>query len=161
MGGGGIAGFDLRENKYLGSVMNLKFTPRHIVISPDQKDLIITSNVSGYLTKLSFDNLYKSLIDANGKRVSIREKQEVFIGFGARTIEVDPVNNMAYAAINNDLKVVAISLKSLAIVAEIKIDPYPVGLAVSKDGNSVVVTSQGHAGKGGGNAVNIISVHKK
>ena len=42
-------------------------------------------------------------------------------------------------------------------IAEIPVDSYPVGLALSLDGKTVIVTSQGRKG-GGGNAVNIYRV---
>ncbi len=158
MGGGGLAGFDLRQNKYLGTLLNVKSTPRHLLMTPDQKKLIVSSNVSGFITTFDLNILLNDLIKADGKRIQGTAGKEVSVGLGARTIEVEPQGRYVYAAINNDVKVVAISLETMKVVSEVKVDPFPVGLAISKDGHSIAVTSQGHAGQGGGNAVNIIRV---
>lgn len=158
MGGGGIAGFDLSNKKYLGTILNVKATPRHLLITPDQKKLIVSSNVSGYVTTFDLNAVINDLIGADGKRIQGSKGKEVFVGSGARTIEVEPSGRYVYAAINNDVKVVAVDLETNKVVSEVKVDPYPVGLAISKDGSYIAVTSQGHAGSGGGNAVNIIRV---
>ncbi len=159
MGGGGIAGFDMATKKYMGTALSIQPTPRHIVVSPDQKNLIVTSNVSGYITSIKITDMVSVLEKAAGRRVHGLTKREVSVGAGARTIEVDPTGQIAYAAVNDGVKVVAVDLQSMKKIGEVSLDPYPVGLAVSPDGNHVVVTSQGHSGKGG-NAVNIVRVQK-
>jgi YVTN family beta-propeller protein len=158
MGGGGIAGFDLLQNRYLGTIINVRATPRHLLISPDQKKLISSSNVSGYVSIFSLDTLTNELMNANGQRVRGTGAKEISVGSGARTIEIEPNGKYVYVAVNNDTKVVAIDLETSKVVSEVKVDPFPVGLAISKDGSYIAVTSQGHAGRGGGNAVNIIRV---
>lgn len=158
MGGGGIAGFDLQQRKYLGSVMNIKSTPRHLVVTADGKNLIVSSNVSGYITKLNLDRFVNEMQSAGGKRVNATSGVEVKVGVGARTIELDPTGEYIFAAVNDGIKVVAVKVETMQIVSEVKVDPFPVGLAVSKDGRYLVITSQGRAGQGGGNAVNIIRV---
>lgn len=159
MGGGGLAAFDMTKKTYMGTATGIQPTPRHLVISPDQQNLIVTSNVSGYITKIKITDLVQLFSKANGKRIGGLQKKEVFVGLGARTIEVDPTGEIAYAAVNNGVKVVAVDLNSMKQVGEVALDPYPVGLAVSPDGNYVVVTSQGHSGKGG-NAVNVVRIQK-
>lgn len=161
MGGGGIAGFDLSTNQYLGTMTNVKSTPRHLLITPDQKKLIVSSNVSGYITTFDLNTILNDLISANSKRISGHAGKEVLVGAGARTIEVEPNGRYVYAAVNDDVKVVAVDLETMKVVAQVKVDPYPVGLAISRDGQYIAVTSQGHAGEGGGNAVNIIKVISK
>lgn len=158
MGGGGIAGFDLTQNKYLGTITNVRSTPRHLLISPDQRSLIASSNVAGYVSIFNLNTLTNDLIESRGTRVRGSSPKEISVGSGARTIEVEPNGKYVYVAVNNATKVVAVDLETSKVVSEVKVDPFPVGLAISKDGTYIAVTSQGHAGKGGGNAVNIIRV---
>lgn len=158
MGGGGLAAFDLQTNKYLGTVLNLKPTPRHLIVSEDGQSLIVSSNQSGYVTRMNLETLIREFQSAQGRRITGTKGIEVFVGKGARTIEVDSKNNIVYAAVNDGLKLVAVDLIQMKVIAETAIDPYPVGLAISRDGQHVVITSQGHAGQGGGNAVNIVRV---
>lgn len=158
MGGGGLAAFDVHQEKYLGTLLNVRPTPRHLLVTPDQKKLVVSSNVSGYVTVFDIQVLIRDFLKANGRRLSGHGGREVNVGSGARTIELDPRGRYVYVAVNNDVKVVAVDLETSKVVAEVKVDPYPVGLAVSKDGEFIAVTSQGHAGSGGGNAVNIIKV---
>ena len=158
MGGGGIAGFDLSQNKYLGTITNVRSTPRHLLISPDQRKLISSSNVSGYVSVFDLNQLTNELMNADGKRIRGSSPREISVGLGARTIEIEPSGRYVYVAVNNDTKVVAVDIETSKVVAEVKVDPFPVGLAISKDGSYIAVTSQGHAGRGGGNAVNIIRV---
>lgn len=160
MGGGGVAVFDVVESKYLGSVMDFRGTPRHIVVTPDEKELVISSNQAGYVTRVRIDDMLNLVINANGKRVKGITKKEAYVGLGARTLEVDPTGRVAFVAVNNDVKVVAVDLLTMKTIAEHPIDKFPVGLAISKDGNYLAVTSQGHAGQGGGNAVNIVKINR-
>jgi DNA-binding beta-propeller fold protein YncE len=161
MGGGGIAGFDLSQNKYLGSIMSLRATPRHLVVTADGKNLIVSSNVSGYITKFNLNQFVDQMIRADGKKINADRGQEVAVGSGARTIEVDPQGRYIFAAINEGIKVVAVDISTMKVVTEIKVDPFPVGLAISKDGNHLAITSQGHEGKGGGNSVNILRIDRR
>ena len=161
MGGGGIAGFDLSQNRYLGTVTNVRSTPRHLLISPDQKSLIASSNVAGYVSIFNLNVLINELVESRGSRIRGSMPKEISVGSGARTIEIEPNGKYVYVAVNNDTKVVAVDIETSKVVSEVKVDPFPVGLAISKDGTYIAVTSQGHAGKGGGNAVNIIKVVQK
>lgn len=158
MGGGGIATFDLQNNKYLGTVLNLKPTPRHLIVSEDGQSLIVSSNQSGYVTRMNLETLIRETQSAQGQRIQGSKGIEVFVGKGARTIEVDTRKNIVYAAVNDGLKLVAVDLNQMKVIAETGIDPYPVGLALSRDGRHVVITSQGHDGRGG-NAVNIVTIN--
>lgn len=157
----GIAGFDLAQNRYLGTITNVRSTPRHLLISPDQKSLIASSNVTGYVSVFNLNTLIDELIQSRGNRIRGTTPKEISVGSGARTIEIEPNGKYVYVAVNNDTKVVAVDIETSKVVAEVKVDPFPVGFAISKDGTYIAVTSQGHAGKGGGNAVNIIKVVQK
>lgn len=160
MGGGGIAAFDILEKKYLGTMLNVRSTPRHLVVAPDGKSLLVSSNVSGYITKFSLEKMIIELSSANGKRIQGSGGQEVSVGVGARTIEIDPQGKIVFAAVNNGTKVVAVSLATMQKLNEIKVDPFPVGLAISRDGNHLAVTAQGRPGQAGGNSVNLIRIER-
>lgn len=149
MGGGGIAGFDVATKKYLGTVVGMKATPRHLALSPDGADLYLTANVSGYVSKIPTADLVAALRSANGKRVPLGGWQEVYVGAGARTLAVSQDGAHLYIAVQSSAELVVVSSKTLAIETRIRADAFPVGAAVSPDGAQVWVTSQGRSGKGG------------
>ncbi len=108
----------------MGTLLNVKSTPRHLLMTPDQKKLIVSSNVSGFITTFDLNILLNDLIKADGKRIQGTAGKEVSVGLGAPTIEVEPQGRYVYAAINNDVKVVAISLETMKVVSEVKVDPF-------------------------------------
>lgn len=157
MGGGGLAAFHVPSRKYLGSVMAVKATPRHLAITPDGRDLVVSNNVSGYVSKKSVSSLIEDFVGAHGKRVNGGPWREVEVGSGARTLEISHDGKIAYTAVNKGTRLVAVDLALMKVVGLTPLDPYPVGLAISRDGNYIAVTSQGVKGHGG-NAVNIVRV---
>lgn len=157
MGGGGLAGIDVASNRYMGTLLNFPPTPRHLVLTSDQKNLIVSSNVGGYLSKISVDQVIQALSSAQGRRITGPSAKSVFVGIGARTVEVQQNGNLAFVAVNNDIQLVAVDLDRMVVVGRQSLDPYPVGLAISRDDQFVVVTSQGREGHGG-NSVNIFQV---
>lgn len=161
MGKGGIAGFDIQNEKYLGSIMNIQSTPRHLVVSSDKENLFVSSNFNGYVSKGNLDTIIQSLINADGKRIPGPKWQEVYVGQGARTIDLSPDGKTLYAAVNLTTELVSLNADTMKIESRTKIAPFPVGLATSPDGSAIILTSQGRAGKGGGNAVTIIEVDNK
>ena len=157
MGGGGVAGIYVPTNRYLGTVLNFPFTPRHLVLTADQQNLVVSSNIGGYLSKIPVNKILAALIAANGHRVMGPAPKSVFVGVGARTVEVQHNGNLAFVAVNNNIQLVAVDLNQMIVVGRQNIDPYPVGLAISHDDQFVVVTSQGREGRGG-NSVNILRI---
>lgn len=157
MGNGGIAGFDVDSGAYLGTIEGMKPTPRHLVISPDGNALYLTSNRSGYVSKMSLSKVVAGLRAAKGERVPLDGWQDVYVGIGARTLETSPDGKILYAAINNGAEVVAVDAETLKVLARVRADSYTVGLAVSPDGKQIWTTSQGRHGKGG-NSVCVFSV---
>lgn len=157
MGGGGIAGFDVATKKYLGTVTGMKATPRHLALSADGADLFLTSNVSGYVSRIATADLVAALRGAKGKRVPLGGWQEVYVGAGARTLAVSPDGARLYIAVQSSAELVVVNAKTLAVESRIRADAFPVGVAVAPDGAQVWVTSQGRAGKGG-NSVCVYSV---
>lgn len=157
MGQGGIAGFDVQSGRYLGTLMNIASTPRHLVLSPDGQTLFASSNVAGVLSRLPVQDVVQALEAARGQRSPGPKWQEVTVGSGARTVHISDDGLMLYVAVNQSSELVAVDAQQFKVKARLKIDPYAVGLAVSPDGGSVLLTSQGHNGRGG-NAVNLIRV---
>lgn len=155
MGGGGLAGFEAATGQYLGTIRSIAPTPRHLVLSKNGQILWITSNVSGVLTQVPIQRVLDHLLKANGKTVDMPRGEELSVGYGARTVSVDTQERFAYVATNTARKIAVVDLKNWRVVSTQNASPFPVGLAVSPDGCVVASTSQGRAGQGGGNAVDI------
>lgn len=157
MGKGGIAGFHIPSRSYLGSIMNIASTPRHLVLSPDGQTIFASSNFAGYISKAPLSSIVNTFIKAKGKRVSGPKWQSTFVGKGARTLDISPGGRFLFVAVNNSAELVTLDSQTLDVLARINVDPFAVGLAVAPDMSAVVLTSQGRDGVGG-NAVNIIRV---
>lgn len=149
MTGNGIAGFDVATGKYLGTVSGMAPSPRHLVITNDQKNLVMSNNASGFVTKIGLSELVRVLLSADRKTVTLNSWSKVEVGAGARTLELSQDSRTAFVAVNNSVSLVAVDLETMTVKARIRAEPYPVGLALSKEGNRLAVTSQGRAGKGG------------
>jgi YVTN family beta-propeller protein len=149
MGDGGIAGFDLQTNTFLGTVDGEQPTPRHMVISPDGRWLYLTSNKAGVVAKIELNRMIEALQSAKGGHVVLNDRQEVDVGSGARTLELSPDGKRIYVALNSNAELVAIDAATMTVQARVRTDAYTVGLAVSPDGRQVWTTSQGNSGKGG------------
>lgn len=154
MSGGGIAVIDMVHKSLVGIAQGIKPTPRHLVISPDGKWLYVSSTVSGYVTKFSLKMIEFWIENFQWEWISTAE---TYVGRLVRTIALSPDGDYLYVAVFGDSKVTVLRTEDLKKIAEIKVDPYPVGLDVSFDGKEVWVTSQGWKGKGG-HSVNIIEV---
>ena len=110
----------------------------------------------GYIQKTNIDSFITHI--ENNIAKDYNNWQEVFVGYGARTIEVDPTGRYLFVAVSNESKVVVVRTKDMKIISTCLVDSYPVGLDVSDDGKYVIVTSQGKANKGGGNSVMIFEI---
>ena len=159
MGGGGLAAFDVDTWSYLGTLTGEKPTPRHLVISPDGESLYMSSNRSGYVSKARLSEVVSALRAADGEKVPFENWQSVYVGPGARTIELNGEGSLLFAAVNNSAEVVAIDPENMTILTRVRTDGYAVGLDVAPDGGQVWVTSQGRKGRGG-NSVCVFSVEK-
>jgi DNA-binding beta-propeller fold protein YncE len=155
MGGGGIAGFDVASGSYLGTVSNIVTNPRHIVVSDDQQMLYVSGNQSGQIGRYSLPDILARLKQAKGQVVANRPGEVLNVGKGARTIVLNHRNDELYAAINNQSKLIRINLSKWTIDATVSVDPFAVGLAISPDDRTIVTTSQGRTGLGGGNSVGL------
>ena len=153
MGKGGIAGFHIPSQKYLGSIMNIASTPRHLVLSPDGKTIYASSNQAGVISKASLEKVIQALESAHGRRIDGPKWKSAVVGKGARTLDISPKGRFLFVA-----ELVVVDSETLEVFSRMNVDPYAVGLAIAPDLSAVVLTSQGHAGAGGGNAVNIIRI---
>lgn len=149
MGGGGVAGFDVESGAYLGTVLGMKPTPRHLAIGPKGETLFLSSNVSGNVSRIELSAVVDALRAAEGKRVQLEGWRSVYVGSGARTIDLAPDGRYIFAAINRASEIVVIDAETMEVISRVRTDSYTVGLAVSPDGRQVWTTSQGRSGSGG------------
>jgi len=157
--GGGIAGFELPSKRFLGIIRKSGFGVRDIILSPDKKTVYISSINQSLFYRTELATLSKALYDAKGKnsvRPEIFESTPVS-GVG-RTVKITEDGKYVFMAIHNTAEIVAIDTKTFKVVSRIKTDPFTVGLDISKEGKEIWTTSQGVAGLGGGNAIDIFEV---
>ena len=81
----------------------------------------------------------------------------MFVGGGARTLEMSGDGKWLFVALNSRAQVGVVNAETLEVVSRIRADSYTVGLAVSPDGSQVWTTSQGRR-SGGGNSVCVFGV---
>lgn len=155
MGGGGIAGFEVGTWRYLGTLDGEPPTPRHLVARGDW--LYLTSNRSGYVSRIPLDTVVSALRGADGGHVELDAWESTHVGSGARTLELSPDGRWLYAAINGRAEVAVLDASTMEVVSRVRTDSYAVGLAVSPDGGQVWTTSQGRHRKGG-NSVCVFNV---
>jgi len=154
MGGNGIAIIDIAKRKYLGTVTGMKTNMRHLII----KDawLYLSSNKYGYVQKTLLSDFVKYFSTAS-KMGAYDKWQNAFVGIGARTISIDPSGKYLFAAVNNESKVSIVRTSDMKVLASCNADSYPVGMDMSEDGKTLIVTAQGKTG-GGGNSVMVFKV---
>ncbi len=155
MGGGGIAIFDMKELKYLGSIFGMQPNIRHLLING--QDLIISTNISGYVQKTNLNSFLNFRLTSKERYPKFSQWKNSYVGKGARTITTTSDGKYIFAAVNNLSKIVAIRASDMKTVATIPADSFPVGMAISDDNKKLVVTSQGRSGKGG-NSVMIFNI---
>ncbi|MBR5117611.1 MAG: beta-propeller fold lactonase family protein [Muribaculaceae bacterium] len=158
-GGGGLAVIDVEKQEYLGRVMGVMPNVRHILINDGY--IYLSVNSAGYLQRIKLDKFLESVKQMTNKKATLTGWENCKVGNGARTIEMSPSGKYIFAACNNASSLCVVDTRTMKMIAQIPVDSYPVGLDVSKDGKTVIVTSQGHTKNGktfGGLAVNIYSV---
>jgi len=146
MGGGGIAIIDIKQSKYLGSVFGMPPTPRHLLLSNDGKQLFLSSNHNGSVSKYNTVDLIQAV--KQGQK-ELEPLAKTTTGPLTRTISLSPDGEVIFAAVNKESKIVALDAETLHILLEIDADSYPVGMDISPDGSQLWVTAQGRRGRGG------------
>lgn len=155
-----ISVIDPRSGRHLGAINDI-WSVRHLILSRGW--LYCSRNVAGDVWRVPVRNIFRAISSAKGRRsFSVSGWEKCKVGPGARTIEASPDGRYIFAACNSSSKLVVIDTEGgrMKKAAEIDVDSYPVGLDVSADGKTVILTSQGRNSKGG-NAVNIFSVARR
>lgn len=150
MGGGGIAIVDMINKKYIGTVRNVPATPRHLVLSKDGKTLYISTSYSGQVAKIDINYLLD-----NWKDIKLNDWKILNMGSGVRTIAIANDEKYLFATLNTTSQIAVIDVNDFKILEKYKVASFPVGMAVSPDDKYLAITSQGKAGQGGGNHVDI------
>ncbi|XPV75987.1 MAG: hypothetical protein ACNI27_15330 [Desulfovibrio sp.] len=161
MCGGGVSLFRITPTgmpEYINTLHGMRPTPRDLKISPDGKDLYISSNYSGYVSRI---NLQKFISAALTKKqdawLTFKDFVDVNVGGKVRTLELTEDGKYAFGALNSTSELVCIQTKDMKVVSRLPIDSYPVGLAISPDNSKLWVTSQGRCGQGG-HVVTVVNV---
>ena len=154
MSGGGIRVIDVAARKYLGALTGCN-NPRHLVIKDDY--LYLSCNVLGTVQRCPLSRILDAIATLDGGTASVSGWETCKVGGGARTLSLSPSGRFAFVACNSASKLCVIDTRKMAVVTQIDVDSYPVGLDLSDDGSIAIVTSQGREGSGG-NAVNIYRV---
>lgn len=157
--GGPLAVIDVAEARHAGSASNL-YGIRHVVI--DRGRVYGSCNVAGKVVSFALDSLIAGVERAKNaglKTFSVNGVRSVKVGGGARTLEVSPDGRYSFVACNSASRVYVVDNGKMAVVDTIRVDSYPVGLTLSPDGRTMVVTSQGRD-HNGGNAVNIFRIDR-
>lgn len=158
MGGkGGIAVIDLKNQKYLGRLTGMMSNVRHLLI--DHEYLYISINKTGHVQKIEMTEVMKAIAQFSGtqKTVKVSGWKAAKVGAGARTICVSPDGKYIFVACNFANCVSVIDTKLMKEVTRIEADSYPVGMDISSDGKTLIVTSQGRKDRGG-NSVDIFTI---
>lgn len=151
---------DVKNHKYAGSVPSL-YGIRHLTIADGK--VFGSKNSDGAVVRFGLDE-FVAQIDkavAEGARTipAPKDLKEVKVGGGARTLEVTQDGKYIFVACNSASALYAVDAETMTVADKIRVDSYPVGLAISLDGRRVIVTSQGRKGFGG-NAVNIYDIDR-
>lgn len=157
--GGPLQVFDLTSMTWLGSVMSA-YSVRHLVIANGH--LYGSQNVAGSVIDIPLDSIINAAVraKANGtKTIAVKGWRTCKVTSGPRTLEPSPDGKYLFVACNSSSKMCVVDAAAMQMVDTIRVDSYPVGLAVSPLGDRVIVTSQGRKGHGG-NAVNIFKIDR-
>lgn len=156
MGGGGIAVFDLKAKKYLGTIFGTKLNVRHLAINGNS--LFLSSSQDGYVEKADWKDML-SFFKANAAKgkSDYKKWQNAFTGLGARTITVTSDGTYLFANANKESKISIVRTSDMKTIGSVKADPFPVGMAIDKSNKYLVVTAQGRY-EAGGNSVMVYEI---
>lgn len=158
--GGSIAVVDMASRRHAGFINDI-YNVRHLALRGER--VYASQNVAGKIWSIAADSLTAAIDRAatEGRRdISANGWRGCQVGKGARTLEVSPDGHYTFVACNLDSRVDVVDNTSMKVVASIRCDSYPVGLALSRRGGTLAVTSQGRHGHGG-NSLNLFNIHRK
>ena len=153
MGGASIAIVDVEKRRYLGDIKGMRANLRHLIINNGW--LYLSINKYGYIQRTP---LIKFIAHVEKMDEPYKNWEEVYVGTGARTIETTSDGKFIFACINNESKLVVVNTETFEVETKIQVDSYPVGLALSKDNQWAITTSQGKSSKGG-NSVCVFKIN--
>ena len=155
-GANGIAVIDMKTHKYQGRITGMMGNLRHMLIHDGW--LYLSINNSGNVQRIKLDTLLDVARKMNGKNAVLNGWQTCKVAAGARTIVISPSGRYIFAACNAGSQLCVVDTRTMKMIGSAPVDSYPVGLDISRDGRTVIVTSQGRGEGKGGNAVNIFHV---
>jgi WD40 repeat protein len=159
MGGGGIAVFNIKDKKYLGSLFGTKNNVRHLVINGDY--IFLSSNKDGNVEKAKWKDVLNYFLARPGeKNIQYKNWQTAFTGLGARTISVTSDGAYLFANANKESKISIVRTADMKTIGAVKADPFPVGMVLDQDNKYLIVTAQGRDNKGG-NSVMIYEITRR
>ncbi|MBS1530328.1 MAG: peptidoglycan-binding protein [Bacteroidetes bacterium] len=159
MHGGGIAVFDIKGQRYLGSIFGTKTNVRHLLIKDNY--LYLSSNNDGVVEKTRWKELLRFFLKRSGqKNIRYQNWQLAFTGQGARTISITSDGKYLFANANNESKVSIVRTSDMKTIGSVRADPYPVGMTIDQNNKYLVVTAQGRNDKGG-NSVMIYEILRR
>jgi DNA-binding beta-propeller fold protein YncE len=156
MGGNGIAVVSVGDFIYQGTIVGIKQNVRHLI--QDDNILFIGTNKTGYVQKTDLNIMLDSFNGSPSKgNFLYKNWTSSYVGTGVRTIAKTNHKNYVFAAVNNSSELVILDAKSLSIIGKMRVDSYPVGMAISPDDKYLIVTSQGRR-SAGGNSVMVFEI---
>lgn len=158
--GGSIAVVDVARRRHAGFINDI-YNVRHLALRGDR--IYASCNVAGKIWSIAADSLTSAIdraAEAGLRAISANGWRGCQVGKGARTLEVSPDGRYTFVACNFDSRVDVVDNSVMKVVASIRCDSYPVGLALSRRGGTLAVTSQGRRGQGG-NALNLFNISRK
>ncbi len=156
MGGNGIAVVSVGDFIYQGTIVGIKQNVRHLI--QDDNILFISTNKTGYVQKTDLNIMLDSFNGSPSKgNFLYKNWTSSYVGTGVRTIAKTNHKNYVFAAVNNSSELVILDAKSLSIIGKMRVDSYPVGMAISPDDKYLIVTSQGRR-SAGGNSVMVFEI---
>ena len=159
-GSGGISVINMEKNTYLGKIKGCKSNVRHLIWKDGY--LYASVNIAGYVQRTELDSINVAIakLESGEKTAKIEHWDECQVFPGARTIVVSPDGKFIFAACNASSKIAIVETSTMTMLGSIGADSYPVGLAISQDGQWLISTSQGRK-NGGGNAVDVYKIEYK
>lgn len=155
---GPIQIIDLKEMKHIGSITQV-YNGRHTVLTPEY--LYVSTTVGGLVWRVPVANLIEAIENREGRDINVKGWEKCHPGDNIRTIALSPSGKYIFCASNASCNLTVVRADGMEVIEQIENDPYPVGLAISPDGGTVIVTSQGKT-KGplgrGGNSVSVYTV---
>ena len=112
-------------------------------------------NKTGYVQRAKLIDFIEHF--SNTPKAPFTNWQSVYVGEGARTIVVSPNGKYVFAAVNNKSKIAVVRTSDMKLIAECQADSYPVGMDISADGKTLIVTAQGKS-EGGGRSVMVYKI---